>query len=69
LRPDHFRAGEDGGFRLQPGYFGRTLYVWEAYWAEAGLDRELDHWLDDLSGVIREWNPEVVGDGDPPTGL
>ncbi len=32
LMPDRFREEEGGGFKLQPGSFGRTLHSWETYW-------------------------------------
>jgi len=48
---------------LQPGSFGRTLQNWEQYWTNAGLDNELDGWLDRLGAVLKRWD-DLPPDGE-----
>ena len=69
LTPSEFIPEENGGFRLQPRSFGRTLQNWEMYWANARLDQTLDGWLDRLSDVIRRYNPSADEGTDPPEDL
>lgn len=69
LTPDQFRAGDDGGFRLQPKLFGRTLHSWEVFWTAAGLDAELDRWLNDLNQVVRQWDDLSSGEEVSPEDL
>ncbi len=53
--PDQFYE-EDGGYRLHAKLFGRTLHSWETYWTNAGLEKELDGWLDRLWDVVKRWD-------------
>lgn len=66
VTPDHFRPEENGGFRLQPDRFGRTLHSWETYWVNGRLDEELNTWLDHLEVVIRRWGEKLPGDTSAP---
>jgi hypothetical protein len=45
LTPRDFLQEENGGFRLQPGAFAKTLYNWEQYQNEKQLEPELDQWV------------------------
>jgi CRISPR-associated protein Cas1 len=69
LTPERFTQEEGGGFRLQQGLFGRTLHSWETYWANAGLEQELETWLDRLDACLRRWNPPPQSDEQSPDGL
>jgi CRISPR-associated protein Cas1 len=64
VTPSWFCQEESGGFRLQPGQFGRTLHNWESYWVGAGLEAELESWLDRLGELLRQ--RDDVPDGDSP---
>jgi len=54
LAPSHFVREESGGFRLQPTAFGKTLYLWEAAWAEGKFDLTLRKVINDLATFLRE---------------
>jgi CRISPR-associated protein Cas1 len=69
LTPDQFRQEEDGGFRLQPRQFGRTLHSWEMYSMNAQLEKELEAWLDRLAETIRRWDNSLPGEETPPSDL
>lgn len=62
LTPDQFRQEEGGGFKLQPGSFGRTLHNWEMYWAGANLEAELERWLDSLGALLKREDVPASGE-------
>ncbi len=62
LMPDQFLEEEGGGFKLQPGSFGRTLHSWETYWVGAGLEAELERWLDELGALLKRWDVRTPGE-------
>jgi len=47
-----FRTDENGGIRLQPAAFAKTLYLWEQHNADLRLEVELDSSLRDLSKFL-----------------
>ncbi len=65
LTPDVFRPEENRGFRLQPKWFGCTLFSWENFWVNSNLDGELEGWLDRLGDLLKRWDPP--GPGEAPT--
>jgi CRISP-associated protein Cas1 len=69
LTPDLFQQEENGGFRLQAGLFGRTLHNWETHWTNAGLERELESWLDRLGDALKRWDNSPSDDEQSSEGL
>lgn len=43
----------DGGMRLQPGVFGRTLGSWQRQWLEDGHEAELDRLVEEVVRRLR----------------
>jgi CRISPR-associated protein Cas1 len=69
LTPDVFRLEENGGFRLLPKWFGRTLYSWESFWVNSNLEPELEGWLDRLNGLLKRWDTPQPGEDSGPDDL
>jgi CRISPR-associated protein Cas1 len=45
---------ETRAVRLQPNYFGRTIYSWEKHWVSAGLQTVLEQWLDRFTELVQQ---------------
>jgi CRISP-associated protein Cas1 len=66
LAPDQFIREENGGFKLQPNAFGRTLHSWETHWVTGRHEQELDRWLDRLAEVLKRWDDAAAVEEPPP---
>ena len=69
LTPDMFYPEENRGYRLQPRWFGRTLYSWESYWVTAQLEAELEGWLDRLGDLLKRSDNPLPGEESAPADL
>lgn len=56
IEPGDLAAEENGGFRLKPAAFARTLHAWETHWVNNRLDDEFQRWTDRLAAVITAWD-------------
>jgi CRISPR-associated protein Cas1 len=59
LSPTDF-VTENGGVRLQPGIFGRTLQSWEEHWLNTSQEAALEEWVETLSSWIRREGSTLV---------
>lgn len=64
LTPDEFVQQEDGGFRLKPEAFGRTLKEWESHWLNEGPAEQLEQEVETLVGLIRQFGTNPSADTD-----
>jgi CRISPR-associated protein Cas1 len=58
MTPADFVA-EEGGIRLHPKAFGRSLMSWEDHWLNDGHERALDELLAELVALLRQWGTRL----------
>lgn len=51
--PDHFTQEENGGYRLLPKHFARTIHSWETHWVKGRHEIQLEKWLDRLGDFLK----------------
>ena len=54
LAPREFTTEENGGFRLQPAAFAKTLCLWEQYFTDQRLEPDIDGGVQAVLAYISE---------------
>ncbi len=54
ISPNSFVMDEQGGYRLKPGSFGSTLFLWEKFWCEGRFGDRIQLHIHALDTFIRE---------------
>jgi CRISPR/Cas system-associated endonuclease Cas1 len=60
LASEHFVREENGGFRLRPAAFAKTLSLWEKEWSDANTSVALASWISRLTGFLREHSSDLT---------